>query len=390
VLVEKILFLLIQSEICGYSADKHIQEELTEETYKELFTLSHKHDMAHIVASALSRCGLLKDDETSASFRRQLMKSLHRDAQRERAIELTTDLLEQAHIPHILLKGSVLCHLYPQTWMRTSCDIDVLVHKSDIPLVETVLCSNQFSRLKDSSMHDYSFISPNRVHIEIHHTLTQDSDLASTDAILESVWDEHSTLDDGYTSRYSMTPELFILYHVAHMGRHLLHGGCGVRPFIDLWLIKKHMPFDKEKLSIVLKQVELLKLYEAALALGEVWLEHRQHDEGTSRLESFILNGGVYGTTTNAAKVQAASGISRVRSFTNMMFLSRQNLEVLYPGLKKHPLLLPFYQVRRWFRIVEREKQQKVKHFIDVRNSISKNDENSAMILLQSLGLLED
>lgn len=386
--VEEIMFALIRSEICGSSVDVDLQRNLTREKYKELFILSHKHDLSHIVASALSRIRFIGDDEVSQAFHQELMRAVYRDAQRDYAINLTNDLLEQAQIPHINLKGAEIRHVYPQTWMRTSYDIDILIRKSDIALVEEVLCSNKYVRLDDSSTHDYNFMSPNHIHIEIHHTLTQDGELSLTDDLLKSVWDDYTIPGTNCKNRYSMTPELFVVYHLAHMGRHLLHGGCGVRPFIDLWLINKQYSIDSSKLDAVLTRCNLLALYDTSTELSKVWLEDNKHDEITKYFEKYILCGGVYGTATNAAKVKAASGIGKVRSFLNLMFLPKDNLEVLYPNLKKYPVLYPFYQIKRWFRYFDKNKRNKVKHLTEQRNMVTSDETNETTLLLNQLGLI--
>ena len=386
--IEGIMFSLIRNEICGDHASKEWQSELTIEKYKELFILSRKHDLSHIIASALSHAAYLGDDEASRAFRQELMKAVYRDAQREYAINLTNDLLEQAKIPHINLKGSVIRHMYPQSWMRTSCDIDILIHNSDIELVEKVLCSNDYVRLADSSTHDYNFMSPNKIHIEIHHTLTQDGKVSLTDELLTSVWDSHVVLADKCLYRYDMTPELFVIYHLAHMGRHLLHGGCGVRPFIDLWLVEKQISAEKSKLDELLIQCRLKALYDASMDLCRVWLEGQKHSKGTEKFEQYILRGGTYGTSTNAARIIAATGIGKVRSFLNLMFLPRESLEVLYPNLKKHPYLYSFYQIKRWFRWFDRHKRDKVKHITEQRNRITHEEVNNTAELLAQLDLI--
>lgn len=42
------------------------------------------------------------------------------------------DALESVEISFLPLKGSVLRQYYPEPWMRTSCDIDILVHENDL------------------------------------------------------------------------------------------------------------------------------------------------------------------------------------------------------------------------------------------------------------------
>ncbi len=317
--------------------------------------------MAHIVASGLSHHGFLGDDEVSHAFRQELMKSVYRDAQREYAISLTEDLLEQLKIQHIILNGAVIRHVYPQSWMRTSCDIDILIHESDMELVENVLCSNNYTRLDDSSTHDYNFMSPNKIHIEIHHTLTQDGELSLTDELLKSVWNDYAIPETSCKSRYNMPPELFVIYHLAHMGRHLLHGGCGVRPFIDLWLINKQYSIDQAKMNAMLTECNLKSLYDNSVELSKVWLEDYKYTETTAQLEKYILHGGVYGSITNAAKVKASRGVGKIRTFFSIMFLPKENLEVLYPKLKKYPILYPFYQIKRWFGYFDKHKTKQSK-----------------------------
>ena len=386
--VEEIMFILIRNEICGMNTPKEWQSELTPEKYRELFILSRKHDLSHIVASALSHASYLCDDEVSRAIHQSLMHAVYRDAQRDYAINLTNNLLEQANIPHINLKGSVIRYYYPESWMRTSCDIDILIHNSDIELVEKLLCSNNYVRLADSSTHDYNFMSPNKIHIEIHHTLTQDGKVSLADELLTSVWDSYVVLDDKCKYRYYITPELFVIYHLAHMGRHLLHGGCGVRPFIDLWLLEKNCPKEKSKLDDLLIKSNLKALYDVSTELSKVWLEGQKHSNVTERLEQYILCGGTYGTSTNAAKVKAASGIGRVRSFFNMMFLPSKNLAVLYPKLKKYPILSPFYQVKRWFRYFDKNKRNKVKNLTEQRSMVTTDQTNETAYLLNQLGLI--
>lgn len=139
--------------------------------------------------------------------------------------------------------------------------------------------------------------------------MTQDGQLSLTDELLKSVWDECAVPVDGCKYRYNMPPELFVIYHSAHMGRLLLRGGCGVRPYIDLWLINKRYSIDLLKSNEMLTRCNLLALYDTSTELSKVWLEDHKHDEKTERLEKYILCGGVYGTCKNAAKVKATIGM---------------------------------------------------------------------------------
>lgn len=381
--VENILISLVRSEICGTPP----VAELTPEAMQQLYTLSVRHDLSHLAASALLKAGLLREDKVSCLFHEQMMLAVYLDGQKEGTLAQLGSLLSKAKIPHILLKGAVLRSLYPDTWMRTSCDIDVLIKKEDTEAALRALSEAGYRRENDRSTHDYNLTSPNQVHIELHYTLTQGEKTSAAGRLLESVWESFAEPESPGAYGYRMTPEFFMLYHLAHMSRHLLHGGCGIRPFIDLWLLEKHMPMNHEKLENLLKETQLDIFYKAALSLSCVWLEGRCHDAVTEQLEAYILHGGIYGSSANAAKMKAARGVGKLRSFLGIMFLPKENLQLLYPALSEFPFLFPFYQVKRWFRIFNTKKRQKVKHLVESRNAVSADEERSAGELLESLGL---
>lgn len=387
--VASIMFSLIHSEICNVALEESIKTKLTSEVRRELYKLSNKHDVAHIVASALSKAELLGEDEISETFKNALMRAVYRDAQREYAITQIIDILENSNIPHILLKGSAICKYYPQTWMRTSCDVDILVKKKDVNITEKILCNSGFIRIEDSSTHDYSFISPNKIHIELHFSLVQDGELSATDEIVNGIWD-NVILEQGKSYCYNMTEEMFVFYHLIHMGKHLLHGGCGVRPFVDFWLLENKMPFNESVLREMLSSAELLALYETVSALGKVWMDNKKHVESTKLLEAYVLCGGVYGTTSNSAQVKVAKGESKIKSFLNLMFLPKNTLEVIFPKLKKHPYMFPLYQIKRWFRVFNKSKRSKLKHLTSTRNIVSQSDVDATRTMLEHLGLLND
>lgn len=382
--VEKIMFSLIKSEIAGGSAED-IKAELNPDVLNALFKLSDKHDMSHIVASALSNLKVLSNDEISQKFNKTLMLSVYRDSLKDFAITQVGEILEKEKIPHIPLKGTVLRKLYPEPWMRTSCDIDVLVKEEDCERSIEALCKEGFKRTADCSTHDYNLVSSNNFHVELHYTLTQEESLITADKILDKVFDyAYPEKDGGYS--YALPYEIMLIYHLAHMARHLIHGGCGIRPFIDLWLMNEKIPHNENEVFEILKKAGMLDFYNASLSLSKCWLEDSAYTEKTKALEEFILFGGVYGNTLNAANVKAGKGDGKLKSFIGLVFLPRKNLEVLYPNLKKHKILLPFYQVKRWLKVFDRKKYNKIKRITNARNSVDVKDSEKIKDMLDFLG----
>jgi hypothetical protein len=104
-------------------------------------------------------------------------------------------------------------------------------------------------------------------------------------------------------------------------------------------------------------------------------------------LEEYVICGGAYGTASNAAKTQAAGG-SRLAYFWRLMFLPRESLELIYPSLKNRPALMPLYQVRRWLRVFERDRRQKILRITRARSSVTPAEEQKTAELLETLGLI--
>ena len=388
----------IAYEVCGQN-EKIVLPEVSARFLSEVYKLSKAHDMAHLVGDALNKSGVfenLPDDmdekeraaieKVKEKFDEQIFTAVYRYENINYELERLKETLEEAKIPFIPLKGAVIRKYYPEPWMRTSCDIDILIKNADTDIAIGILCKAGYIRTEDSSTHDYNLVSSNGIHIELHFTLTQGEDFCAANELVKTIWNE-AILDEGECC-YSLIPETIVFYHLLHMARHILHGGCGVRPFIDLWLLNKKMIYDQQKLEIMLINGGLFALDKAALCLCKVWLENGEHNSNTRALEKYIINGGVYGTAENSARVQAAKKVGKLKLFFNIMFLKKETLAVIYPKLKKHPLLLPWYQIKRWFRIFNKDKRDKVKTLIKRRNEVQLNNKKDTEDMLKSLDLL--
>lgn len=251
------------------------------------------------------------------------------------------------------------------------------------------LCDLGYKLQKSTSIHDYSLFSPIGVHLELHFSLIQEDCLEKANYILENAWD-YTINDSEHSFRKELTNEMLMFYHVAHMAKHFIKGGCGIRPFIDLWIMKRKIGFDSTILENLLSEAQLLEFYYSICEVVNVWFENKSHSNVTLGIEEYIIKGGVYGTINNAAVISAATGESKAESFSKLMFMSRESLAILYPKLERYPMLYPFYQVKRWFRIFNKSKRNKIKHLTGIRNSVTKEEISSTAELLTLLGLNEN
>ena len=56
--LQDILIKILRSELTETELDASVKEQLTPDVISALYSLSNRHDLAHIVFSAMHKCGL--------------------------------------------------------------------------------------------------------------------------------------------------------------------------------------------------------------------------------------------------------------------------------------------------------------------------------------------
>ena len=381
-----IMLSLIGAEICGTEIGEDIKKEISPAALEPLYKLSLAHDMAHVVASALIKLGALGEDEISAKFQRAQMVAIFRYERINYELSQLCELLENEHIAFIPLKGSVIRKYYPEPWMRTSCDIDVLVHTNDLDAAVNALSLKLGYRFEKKSSHDISLFSQGDVHVELHYDLVEDYMIDVSDKILSDVWEYASPVKDKQF-HMELDDPAFYTYHIAHMAKHVEEGGCGVRTFLDTWILNHRLPFDKAARSTALKKARLDVFDMHATALSEAWFSGEAHTDITKRLEEFILHGGVYGTVQNRVLIKQGRVGGKLQYWFFRIFPPYNSIKHSYPVLEKHKWLLPVCYVRRFFRIIFGGRAKASVNELKVNSSMSKEQADASFALRRDLGL---
>lgn len=373
---------LIAYEVCGKEIDKS-QYILTDEELTKLYKLSKSHDLAHLVGDALIKNGLIGDGEIKAKFQKQIMLAVYRYEKINYELGRLRKVLNESKIPFIPLKGSVLRRYYHEPWMRTSCDIDVLVHEEEVDDVAQIIVDRLGYTYEKKNYHDISLVSDGGVHLELHHSIKENE--PNIDLLLSDCWD-YATAFDGY--EYEFTNEFFCFHQFAHMSYHFLHGGCGVRPFLDINLLEEKLDFRRDKLDEMLVKTGIKKFCDAAKSLSEVWFGNGEHTDVTRRMEQFVLSGGVYGTKKNSMAVCQQKEKGRLGYIINRIWLPYELLCITYPRLKGRKYLQLFYEIKRWFRIFNPEARKHKKNELDIIKGLDAEQKAEVNQMLSELGLM--
>lgn len=383
--VTRAMFALIRHVVCGAELNEEDKARLTPVLLPQLYALSKSHDMAHIVAQGLSDLGLLGEDEISQKFQKQQMLAVYRYQKLNYELEQICQTLEDAKIPFIPLKGSVIRRYYPEPWMRTSCDIDVLVHEEELDRA-VALFEEKGYKSDPKSSHDISLYSAGGIHMELHYETVEEGRAVDANAILSNIW-KNAASQSTESVHMMLTDEMFYFYHIAHMAKHFEEGGCGIRPFLDLWILEHRVEHKDTERNTLLEQGGLLAFENAGRRLSAVWFDNAKHDEMTEQMQSYILFGGVYGTLDNRVAVQQNKQGGKIRYALSRIFIPYDAIKFHYPILVKHRWLTPIMEVRRWFKLLFQGKVKSSLHELNVNRTMSQEQIAGTANLLQKLGL---
>ncbi len=372
-------FALLRSAMCGEPLSSAQKAALDTAAYADIAALAEKHDLAHLLALGLEKNGLPTDGAPAEA----LMKAVYRHEQARFALAELCAALETAGILFMPLKGAVIGGYYPEPWMRTSCDIDVLVRPEDADAAAAHLVDTCGYTRERTGEYDVSLFSANRVHIELHFALLTDGAAAE---VLADVW-RTATVREGYTYWYDMADDLRYVYHIAHMAKHIVQGGCGVRPFIDLFVLDGLADADRAARDSRLAQSGLQTFAAAARRLSRVWLAAAVPDDTAAALEWYILRGGMYGSSENRIVVQQQKQGGSLRYAWAKIFLPYAVLQYQYPIIQKHRWLTPFMEVRRWCKLVFCGHARRTVNELRYNSAVSADEAAQAQAFLHKLGL---
>jgi hypothetical protein len=384
--INKMLFEVLGAVCSGRPLAESFRQGLSDENIAKMISVAKQHDLSHIVAFGLYENGLVeKDSEWYPRLEREQIQGVFRYEQTKYTFDELRELFESAQIVYMPLKGSVIRAYYPQPWLRTSCDIDILINEQDLERASELLTAEGWTR-KGKNFHDVSFFSPAGIHLELHYNITEQ--IRNIDTVLEQVWD-HCLPVDGRKYERVQTNE-FLMYHlIAHMSYHFISGGCGIRPFIDIWLLRGALGYDEEKLKTLLRTAKLDTFYANVCELIDVWFEGKEHSALSKQIESFILGGGVYGTTANRVMLEQAQSGTKAKNIRFRLFMPYSLLKQRYPVLVKHKWLTPVFWVVRWFDTVRKGRLKSSVNELKENNSHSGEDIKAAERFLKSVGLNE-
>ena len=380
----QILFALLRSAISGTQLTQKEQDDYSPDMLGELIKVSIRHDVVHLLVLGLKQNKLIPKEQ--GDIEKYIYKAVARHERTNYEYENLCAALEKGQIPFIPLKGSILRHYYPEAWMRTSCDIDVLVHNEDLNKAISYLSDNYGYVEKERATHDVSLFSPAGIHVELHFDLVEEGRAKNAIGVLQSVW-ENVTLRENSEYLYEMSDAYFYFYHIAHMAKHFETGGCGIRPFVDLYILDGLKNKDLALRDKMLSDGGLLRFAEVCRKLSRIWLCGEEIDELSLQLQEFLFHGGLYGSFDNRVMLQQKKKGGRFGYLMSRVFAPYSRLKRYYPVLEKYPILTPVMQVRRWFMLLRSDVFTMAKKELETNSNVDRKKAEQMNVFLDDIGL---
>lgn len=278
--------------------------------------------------------------------------------------KLIDNILNEAKIPHIFLKGYELQNLYPDPNLRMMGDIDVLVKPEDYDKVLKLLLNNNFKTLLESEK-DYE-LSYNNINVELHHKLFEDF------RILKDFFNkpfENTISNESYN--YKFNNNYNFIYIVGHYAKHI-NMGAGLREIIDIYLLLKNKKLDIDYIKNIFKKFKLDKFFnmilnELSLIFNYQNIEFKKN-KSTSQMISYCLNCGIHGFANTNDKFSNEISVkyngNKFAFILKRLFISLKELFVLYPW-SKIIITIPFAYIYRFFYLLthNQKKLQKAMNY---------------------------
>lgn len=366
------LLTVLRSAVQGEKAP----EPLRDMDWESFLELSKRQEVYSIVAQTVDFKYLPSD--IAGELNDYSKSELVRLIAMQNELKAIESELRKNEINYMLLKGAVIRNYYPKQSMRQMSDIDILYDPDKRDILIDMMDSRGYTLVSDGGNSD-DFNKKPYYTFEFHRELFKDVYGFCPD--FSFVWD-HAEPSSENPFEYIMSAEDLYLHHVAHMYKHYIFGGFGIRFIVDTYLILKHAgeSMNRDYISKKLAEMRLTDFEEEVRRFSFSLLENRPLTDEQREFFNTVLAYGIYGSNkTNVDEAyknyKSNTGGGSFGYLFSRIFPSAAQMKSIYPILKKHPVLLGFYYIKRLF-VKSFSSKEKVKNEVRAVKQMEKEQKN--------------
>lgn len=182
-------------------------------------------------------------------------------------------LFNNAGIENCILKGQGNASMYDYPFSRTAGDIDIWINRKKLKIEDgwMILGENKLKAGKQV-YHHIEAESVGGICVEVHTRPSFMNNLIHNSRMqkwfeenAQEQFRHHVILPDTEEEICIPTVDFNIVYQLAHISKHIIQDGIGLRQFVDYYYVLKKANCNREKITKTLKQLGLYRLARAVM-----------------------------------------------------------------------------------------------------------------------------
>lgn len=322
----------------------------------------HVHGIAYTVFKEISKNSFVTNEWKSSIMYLGIL--MHRNYDQAGKV---LHKLRENNINVVALKGIVLKDYYKYPDMRYMSDIDILIKKEHIGLVDELLVNMGYTcyskEQKKHIIYHHRIFSP----IEIHTYLIDEFYFKGAYSFEQGVWNNLATKSICGVEVNVLNREYLILHIILHMICHFIHDGFGLRHLCDLSLIiiKEGSAINWQVVLLNFRKCNIEKFAFSVLLLCKQLFDinlpsdiSEEDKQPTLNLLNDIISSGVFGHKTNERTIanvivkhrrKKSKDNNKTRQIMSFLFPQKEYFYEKFPFTKNHIFLIPIAWIRRIF-----------------------------------------
>lgn len=294
-----------------------------------------------------------------------------------------TEIFNKGKIKHLYLKGSVLCHIYPDVALRTRGDIDVLIEERDLLRVRKLFNDMGYEE-QHACSHHIGFIKDG-FEFEVHFKMMTEL----KDNVNKYYENPFRLAHQKSEYLYELDENEHFLFVFFHFVKHL-YGGAGIRFLLDFYYMFKQWNLNLDYIHQRISEFGYNKAYNNMLN-GVYYLSGNIFDSTMEEIDikffiDYLLDSGIHGFAEGHERDNKYQPIkeNKFAYYMRTIFLTNKGYRVLkYPHVGRCILFYPFLVIYNFCFLVIR----KIWHKLTRKSNNYKNQSEKRTELNKKLGI---
>lgn len=335
----------------------------------EMLRLSSIHEVVPLIYKSAYKIQFFQQTDLNFTkyFKKTSMQIVYSQIQRSDRFLQIYKQFNEVGVKILVFKGIILRELYPIPEERISADEDLLIELKNLKQAIKILEDNNMERAlsegEEADVYHY-FCRQTGLHLELHIALFGDKSATNKkiEEIFSTVFQDADTININNIDVHTFSIDKHFLYIICHAIKHFVSCGTGIRQICDIsmyinkyyeiinwnyiWKEITNMGYDTLLVNLLQIAIDYLELDENKVVYAN---DKNNYYINTDNLIEDIMDGGIYGTSTQARLNSANMSLdalnkeskSKIKSNIAAIFPKSENLKMRYKYLEKYPALLP-------------------------------------------------